>query len=92
MVSQGKPQRSGKSIITNTNNPPPIEIEPIKISEKTIEFSVSSASPESPTSEPVKVTKKVTKRIPKKTIPKIVKLTILQKISKFFKKIFRRDD
>ena len=107
MIYQPKPQRGGKSIITNTNNPPQDPPPPPIIpSEKTVEFSVSSASPEPPTPEPIKVTKKVTKTIPVKTIPvkipkkkltvtdtpKIVKLTILQKISKFFKKIFRRDD
>jgi len=108
MIYQPKPQRGGRSIPVNTNNPPqdppppPSIVEPIKISDKTVEFSVSSVGPEPQTPEPVKVkpikvikpkvTPKVTPKVipPKKVAAVSVKLTILQKISKFFKKIFRR--
>jgi len=116
MIYSHKPQRSGKSIPTNTNTPPqdpppppeipvneipnvveiPVEIipeipdvfiedstppvmdaiievpeivKPIKITEKFVEFSVSSASPEPPTPTPIKI--KSVPKITPKTIPQI---------------------
>ena len=97
LIYQAKPQRGGKSIPVNTNNPPQDPPPPpVVISEKSVEFSVSSVGPEPPTPEPVKVkpikvvSLKVKPKVTKIVTAKIVKLTFREKIFRFLKKIFRR--
>ena len=83
MIYQAKPQRGGRSIPVNTNNPPqdppspPVEtVSPIEVE------------------SPVEIIKPITVAKPKVTkkahIVPVIRLTIRQKISRFLKKIFRR--
>ena len=99
MIYSHKPQRSGRSIQANTNNPPQDPPPPPEtIIPETIVPDILIADSTPPVPEPCiqevptlpKPEKKV-RKTPKKVTPKLVeKITWRKKIASFFKKLFRR--
>lgn len=100
MIYQAKPQRGGRSIQTNTNNPPqdpPFPPETISTNDVTAPGVII------PIEEPIvdvviisEIIKTIppptvtTPTIPQKMVNVPTPLTVLQKITLFFKKLFRR--
>lgn len=96
MIYQPKPQRSGRSIPVNENyppqDPPPPPVDVSEIIPVEVPVIDVVEIPEITKLIRIDKVKVIASKViaPKKIISVPSKLTILQKISKFFKKIFRR--